>query len=97
MNDALARQLFVKRTAGRFGRWIFGGRSGAFDGISGFAFADRRHQFAKLHLELIDEPRAFFRTGAVLAALHLGNGQFQMRDLTIEIQRPGLCHAGTML
>jgi hypothetical protein len=84
VNNPFARQFSVKRTAGGFGRSLFGGRFGALDSIGGFAFAHRRDQFVELHFELIDEPRALFRTCPVLAALHLGNRQLQMGDLRVE-------------
>ncbi len=57
------------------------------DGVGGLSFADCRNQFAELHLELIQKTRTFFRTRTERIPAHLRNGQLEMSDLRIEIER----------
>ena len=60
MHGAFARQRFIERATGGLLRYVVTRSHGASDRRRHFALARDRDEFAELHLELVEETRAFF-------------------------------------
>ena len=61
------------------------------------ALAHRRDQLAELHLQLIDQLGAAFGRCAELGSLHLRDGELEVRDLRVEVERAGFRFLGRAL
>ena len=96
VHHAFARQVRRQRTPRRFLCLRIGLRR-RVDRGGDLALRHRGNQFAELQLQLIEQAGALFRRDAMRVALQLGDGQFQMSDLAVEIERARFSFVGSRI